>query len=703
MGKSGRQTRPFQSTIIKTRHLTKFGGRAREFPSIVHCFLLVLLVGCAAPNGPGRGPRVTPMSLSATNRRFDLPYNVSLDDRLQSALVRLDQRLGADLGIPADVRAIGCVDLCGPRVAMVGGDRQFYGASVPKIVIVLAFLQAHPEFMTRMPTDIERELQAVLKRSDNELAAKYSQKVGLERIQSLLLAPQYRLYDPDHGGGLWCGKHYGLNQPRRGDPLQDLSHAATVRQCLRYLLLLEQDRLGDAATCRRLRDLFAAPWADYHNDYFVAGLRNSGLTLIRKNGQWEDWHLDVARVQLPDRPVLLAGAVHHPRGPEYLAQMAGALMRIVRDNAAPDAALAAIRTPPPDAWRSHRHRTLLHDSPTAFGDGEWSNAALGPAPHCLRLAPRYGDDAVFTSRWIEMDFKFNEVLMSWNLDVPPDCGAVIELSVGRRFDHFQSPWLHVGDWGRIDEAGPRVTRFDGGKVDIDYFTSDERYDLLRYRIRAMTRRIDGPVIAVRRVAACCSDVTGMPDSWIPTAMRPRQVSKTKWARRLAVPFRNQKTVRPDLAGRICSPTSLSMVLAYYGADRTTFEVVQRCHDPEHDIYGNWGRNIQAAASFGVDGYLTRFSDWTRVESFIAQGVPIVCSIRYDQPRLIKAAPYPTTEGHLFVLCGFDANGDAEVNDPAVSTAQKGMLKYTRAELERAWFEGTGGTAYVLLPPGNSRR
>ena len=64
-------------------------------------------------------------------------------------------------------------------------------------------------------------LELMIKRSSNEMAAKYSQLVGLDNVRHLQRSPKYRLYDETSGGGLWSGKHYGIDEPRVGDPLGD--------------------------------------------------------------------------------------------------------------------------------------------------------------------------------------------------------------------------------------------------------------------------------------------------------------------------------------------------------------------------------------------------------------------------------------------------------------------------------------------------
>jgi hypothetical protein len=205
-------------------------------------------------------------------------------------------------------------------------------------------------------------------------------------------------------------------------------------------------------------------------------------------------------------------------------------------------------------------------------------------------------------------------------------------------------------------------------------------------------------LVVRELQCCASD----PDlqvQWYPlemTTIRPdTSFAGFDWRRRLLVPFRSQRDEPADVAGRICSPTSLAMVLAYRGVDVPTAEVAAAAFDAAHDIYGNWPRNVQAAYSFGVSGYLTRFVCWTDVEWMIAVRQPIIASIAVQEGQL-HGAPYTRTDGHLLVITGFDENGDVCVNDPAATDAHSGQTVYKRAEMQTVWLD-RGGTAYVLLP------
>jgi len=303
----------------------------------------------------------------------------------------------------------------------------------------------------------------------------------------------------------------------------------------------------------------------------------------------------------------------------------------------------------------------------------------------VRLAAR---DGMHVSPVIERDgwdqaLSFDELLLSWNVDVPTDAGFCVEVQVARGEDW--SPWLYIGDWGRALEEDERVTSFEHGRVKIDIFQSDVLFDRARYRIRGLGG--DGELV-VRLVALCFTNTTSTPSGAL-----------TSWdwfeqPRPLDVPQRSQRTEDESIAGRICSPTSVSMVMEYHGVDVPTAELAAEIYDPVHDIYGIWPRAVQAAHTHGVPGYLMRFSSWRDVEAKVA-ALPLVISIRAEEGEL-RGAPYPSTNGHLLVLRGFDRRGRAIVNDPAADDVAGVSRTYEREDLEKVWL-ATGGIAYVFGP------
>jgi beta-lactamase class A len=160
----------------------------------------------------------------------------------------------------------------------------------------------------------------MIKVSSNEMAAKYSRQIGLAQIQKVL--DSYHFYDTNHGGGLWVGKHYGQGGERFGDPLADHSHAATVRQLLRFYLLLEQGKLVSKEASLGMRRIFDSPEIPHEQNKFVKGLTGQKLQILRKSGFWEDWLHDTAVVTGEGRHYIVVALTHHPKGDSYLEEFA---------------------------------------------------------------------------------------------------------------------------------------------------------------------------------------------------------------------------------------------------------------------------------------------------------------------------------------------------------------------------------------------
>ena len=254
---------------------------------------------------------------------FTLDFTTSCDAAWQAKLTALDTRLRERHGLATTQSAVGVLDLRGRRLAMLRPDAMDYGASVPKLGILLAYFQLRPGAARELDPPTRHELGLMIKQSSNELAAKFSQMLGLREVQGVLT--RQGLYDPNHGGGLWVGKHYGVTGERFGDPLQDLSHAVTVRQLLRFYLWLEQGKLVSPAASRTMREIFASPDIPHREDKFVKGLAGRDVQILRKAGWWEDWHHDSAVVSGPGRHYVLVALTHHPQGEAYLVALAAAV------------------------------------------------------------------------------------------------------------------------------------------------------------------------------------------------------------------------------------------------------------------------------------------------------------------------------------------------------------------------------------------
>lgn len=252
--------------------------------------------------------------------KYTLNHESTIDPGLQAQLEEIDARLRAKNGLSPEQAAVGLLDLRRLRLAMLHPDRLEYAASVPKIAILLTYFAFNTTAALSVGAETRRELGLMIRASSNEMATRFSKELGLSTIQHVLRTQGF--YDEQRGGGIWMGKHYGENGERVGDPVGDHSHAATIRQLLRFYLLLEQERLLSAEASRAMRAIFESPNIPHDEIKFVAGLKGRDVDIIRKWGSWEDWLHDSAVIRGPGRHYILVGLTHHARGDEYLAELA---------------------------------------------------------------------------------------------------------------------------------------------------------------------------------------------------------------------------------------------------------------------------------------------------------------------------------------------------------------------------------------------
>lgn len=259
----------------------------------------------------------------------------------------------------------------------------------------------------------------------------------------------------------------------------------------------------------------------------------------------------------------------------------------------------------------------------------------------------------------------------------------LRLEVSVRDGTAWSPWIATASFGGGAFA-PMGDACAALRCDVDVFTAATPVEAVRVRVRLS--RAEAPAIldAPWLLALSACDLEG---GVVESEAGPPA--------RLPVPALSQMTAAPEIARRICSPTSVAMTLAYWGPRVEPEALAAEMKHEALDMYGIWPAAVAAAGRRGVLGYLLRFPDWAAAAWCLERGVPVIASIAYTAGEL-AGAPVEETTGHLVVLTGCEGR-DVLVNDPAAATAADVPRRYRRDEFVRVWLERTG-VGYVLFSP-----
>jgi hypothetical protein len=307
------------------------------------------------------------------------------------------------------------------------------------------------------------------------------------------------------------------------------------------------------------------------------------------------------------------------------------------------------------------------------------------------------------SPFIPARFPFAEAIPSWNVETP--AGTWVETQLRARVNGHWTTWYNLGVWAADNSTVERHSV--GGQEDDDARVAVDTLVLkakkagagaFQFKLRLFSANSEqsAAVPVVRAAAVAISTAPQKPKTLTPG-------DPSRWGRTLAVPECSQM-VYPDGGEVWCSPTSTAMALGYWANDGGACEprlraAVEGVYDWIYDGHGNWPFNTAYAATQGMEGYIARFTSMAQVEEWIAAGVPVIFSFSWKND--LTGAPSPSSNGHLAVIVGFDAEGNPVVNDPAATTNDAVQRTYLRSELERLWLEHSGGTVYLIYPPDHA--
>ncbi len=230
--------------------------------------------------------------------------------------------------------AVGVVDLSNPdntRFARINGNHMMYAASLPKIAILLAAMDAIDKGELKENQAVKDDMRLMISKSNNEASTRMIDRVGYKKLEDVMTDPKYAFYDEHNGGGLWVGKRYGSGGDTNREPLKNLSHAATVTQVCRYYYLLANGKLVNEKRSKQMLGIMENP--ELHHK-FVNTLDQIApkARLFRKSGSWRTFHSDSILVwgDDPDRRYILVALIDDANGEQIIRDLVKPIEKVLK-------------------------------------------------------------------------------------------------------------------------------------------------------------------------------------------------------------------------------------------------------------------------------------------------------------------------------------------------------------------------------------
>ena len=283
----------------------------------------------------------------------------------------------------------------------------------------------------------------------------------------------------------------------------------------------------------------------------------------------------------------------------------------------------------------------------------------------------------------------NEFIPSWNAELATNGWLRVEL----RAFHGSQPtrFYNLGHWSRDAALHPRESikgqKDADGDVDTDTLQLNAPADAVQCKL---TLHPAAQPAKIKLLTLAATDTRATP--------RPRPPLRSAWGRPpLPVPQRSQ-CAYPEGISKWCSPTTTSMLLAFWSEklnrpelDFAVPDAARAIHDTTWNGTGNWAFNMAfAGAQPGLRACVSRFNDVRELEEWIASGLPVGISLCSNRLRGTENSP----SGHLVVCVGFTADGSVILNDPG--SLRETQKTSSRDRFVHAWAYSRN-TVYLIFP------
>lgn len=245
-----------------------------------------------------------------------------------------------------------------------------------------------------------------------------------------------------------------------------------------------------------------------------------------------------------------------------------------------------------------------------------------------------------------------------------------------------SKWLSWGRWGTNIKRASNSSNCTEAKINVDTLTINEGYigEAIQIKISSYYDDKESKADLQLVVITYCGEKINNKNG------KEKLINKL-----IETPCISQMKREAEIANRICSPTSMTMLLNRLGENLLVEDVAYKCFDYKYNEFGNWSYNVAYAGSLGYKAYI-QFGNIDLLINELNKGYPVEVSVKYTNDINNKLYPYIenaplTTSGHLIVVCGMECTKNSKyviVNDPAAKENNGVRLKYKFDDFMKAW-------------------
>lgn len=300
--------------------------------------------------------------------------------------------------------------------------------------------------------------------------------------------------------------------------------------------------------------------------------------------------------------------------------------------------------------------------------------------------------------WQENNTKrFTELILSWNAFRQKY--GIYSFYVSVKYNNHWSPWSKISEWSS-----------NGQKT---FLNSKNRLVQTKHVRVEMQQSLKANGFRIKVLAEGGANIKSLKSLFISVAdinqfVFDKKIYDKKSTIIKGVPKVSQWNVKHKRAKDFCSPTSMTMVLAYFykkglfnrftnNLEGYVKTIAPRVHDDSYlDIYGAWPLNVaQAFNTSGGSLYCSveRLTGFEELYEYINKKIPIAVSIR----GYIRGGFKRYDNGHFVVVVGWNNKRKTILCvDPAFVTEKTMLRAYNLKDFMKAW--GTSrNLAYVMLP------